>query len=227
MYRSTFLYGLLVVVLRLFFRLIYGPLAWTYDVVAWTVSRGRWKEWGAAALSWLPEGPVLELAHGPGHLLVCMARQGLQPVGLDLSPQMSALARRRLRRAAVPLRLVQARAERLPFRDIAFRAVVATFPAEFIMDPSTAREAARVLVSGGTVVIVPTAIPGGRNPVAVALRFLYRVTGQSAVPPERAWQSWQDAGFSLRTQWQMVGADRVLIVQGTKCSPSTSIQTLS
>ncbi|MGQ9710135.1 MAG: class I SAM-dependent methyltransferase [Anaerolineae bacterium] len=198
--------------LRLFFRLLYGPMAWTYDAVAGAVSRGRWTAWGAAALPLIPGGPVLELAHGPGHLLVRMARQGFRPVGLDPSPQMGALARRRLRRAGLPPRLVRARAQHLPFRDAAFRAVVATFPTEFILEPSTAQEAARVLSPGGTVVVVPVAVPGGRDPIARALRLLYRITGQNRLPGGD-WQTWQDAGFSLQTQWQSVKTDRVLIVQ--------------
>ncbi len=85
--------------LRLFFRLLYHQLAWTYDLVAWVVSFGQWKAWGRAAIPRLRGPRVLEIAHGPGHLLVAMARAGLSPVGFDLSPQMGRLARARLRRA--------------------------------------------------------------------------------------------------------------------------------
>lgn len=202
--------------LRLFFRLLYGPFAWTYDAVAWAVSRGKWRAWGATALSLIPGGPVLELAHGPGHLLLRMACQEFRPVGLDLSPQMGALARRRLARAGLPPRLVRARAQRLPFPDGAFRAIVATFPTEFILDPATAREAARVLAPGGMVVVVPVAIPGGRDPLAWALRLLYRITGQDRFPPEDPFSSWRDAGFSIHTEWRQVGPDSVLLIRGTR-----------
>ena len=202
--------------LRLFFRLLYGPFAWAYDAIAWVVSRGKWTAWGAAVLPLIPGGPVLELAHGPGHLLVSMARRGLRPVGLDLSPQMGGLARRRLRRAGFPPRLVRARAQRLPFSDGAFRAVVATFPAEFILDPATAREAARVLAPGGTAIIVPVAVPGGQDLIARALRFLYRITGQDRFAPEEAFPAWRDAGFSLHSEWQQVGPDAVLLLQATR-----------
>lgn len=202
--------------LRLFFRLLYGPFAWTYDAVAWVVSRGRWTAWGAAVLSRIPQGPVLELAHGPGHLLLKMARRGFSPVGLDLSPQMGALAYRRLRRTGLSLRLVRARAQRLPFRDGTFRAAVATFPTEFILDPATAREVARVLSPGGIAVIVPVAIPGGRDLIARALRLLYRVTGQDRLPAEMGWRAWQDAGFTVQAEWQAVGPDSVLVVQARR-----------
>ncbi len=202
--------------LRLFFRLLYGPFAWTYDVVAWVVSRGKWTAWGAAVLPSIPSGPVLELAHGPGHLLLRMARQGLRPVGIDLSPQMGALARRRLRRTGFPLRLVRAQAQRLPFPDGTFQAVVSTFPTEFILDPATAREAARVLALTGSVIIVPAAVPGGGDLLARALRLLYRVTGQNRFSPEDSFSAWRDAGFSLRTEWQQVGPDAVLLIRGTR-----------
>lgn len=204
-------------VLRLFFHLLYGPCAWAYDAVAWTVSLGKWTTWGAVALPFLTNGPVLELAHGPGHLLLQMARRGLRPVGLDLSPQMGALARRRLRRAGLVPRLVRARAQHLPFPNGTFRALVATFPTEFILDPATAREAARVLAPEGTLVLVLNAIPGGRGPLSRALRLLYRLTGQDQAPPDEALQAWRDAGFSLATHWhRLAGRDAVLVVQGKR-----------
>jgi ubiquinone/menaquinone biosynthesis C-methylase UbiE len=145
-----------------------------------------------------------------------MAREGLRPVGLDLSPQMGALARRRFRRAGLSPRLVRARAQHLPFPDSTFRAIVATFPTEFILDPATAREAARVLAPAGEVVIVPVAVPGGRDPLARALRLLYRITGQDRFPPDEPFSAWRDAGFSLHTEWQPVGPDAVLLVQATR-----------
>lgn len=202
--------------LRLFFRLLYGPCAWAYDAVAWVVSRGKWTAWGAVALSFLPAGSVLELAHGPGHLLLRMARQGLRTVGIDLSPQMGTLAYRRLRRAGLTPRLVRACAQRLPFPNHTFQAIVATFPTEFILDPATAQEAARVLTPQGTLVLILSAIPGGQGPLPRALRLLYRITGQDRVPPDEALAPWRDAGFTLSVSWQAIGPDAVLVVVGAR-----------
>lgn len=201
--------------LRLFFRLLYGPFAWAYDAVAWLVSRGRWTKWGEVALSLLPEGPVLELGHGPGHLLLRMARQGLRPAGLDPSPQMGALACRRLRRAGLSFRLVRAAAQRLPFPDRSFRVVLSTFPTEFILDLATAREVVRVLAPDGVVVIVFSAVPGG-GPVACALRCLYRLTGQSEGFPREGFSAWESAGVVLRAEWRAVGSDMVLLLRGER-----------
>ena len=129
-----------------------GPFAWTYDGVAWIASLGQWTNWALVALRFL-EGPmVLELAHGPGHLQVALAQAGVQVTGLDLSPQMGRLTRRRLRRADLPVPLVRGRAQTLPLPDGAFNSVVATFPTEFIIDPRTTR------------VGVPRGRPHGESP---------------------------------------------------------------
>ena len=133
--------------LQLFFRLLYNELAWTYDLVAWCVSLGQWRTWGRTAIPYLRGERVLELAHGPGHLLAAMAGVGLEPVGLDLSAHMGRLAQRKLTRRGVAVPLVRARAQVLPFRDGCFDSAVATFPTEFILDLATLQEAARVLRS--------------------------------------------------------------------------------
>ena len=52
-----------------FFHLLYHQLAWAYDAVSAAVSLGRWQDWGAAALPFVNGASVLELGHGPGHLL--------------------------------------------------------------------------------------------------------------------------------------------------------------
>ncbi|HEC34619.1 MAG TPA: class I SAM-dependent methyltransferase [Chloroflexi bacterium] len=199
---------------RIFFRLLYGPFAWAYDGVAWLVSVGQWTAWGRVTLRHLEKPPVLELAHGSGHLLTAMARQGLAPVGLDLSPQMGRLARRRLLRAGLPVRLVRARAQALPFRDRAFPGVVATFPTEFILDPSTVREVVRVLSPGGSVVVVAAARLTGRDLFSAFLEWLYRVTGQREPLPKGDETAWGRSGLALRTEWVPVGRSRVLVVMG-------------
>ncbi len=201
---------------RLFFRLLYGHFAWTYDAVAWLVSLGQWKAWGRVALRYV-EGPrVLELAHGPGHLQVAMARRGWWSVGLDLSPQMERQARRRLLRSGLPPRLVRARAQALPFRDSAFPSAVATFPTEFIIDPRTAREVARVLSPGGRIVIVANGLLTGRGPLAASLEWLYRVTGQRGAIPQAGIVAWQESGLTPRAEWVEATRSRVLVIVGQK-----------
>lgn len=202
--------------IRAFFRLLYGPFAWAYDGVAWLVSLGKWTAWGRVALRYVEASPVLELAHGPGHLLNTMARQGRGPVGLDLSPQMGRLARRRLIQAGCSARLVRARAQALPFRDRSFPAIVAAFPTEFILDPRTVAEVERVLCDEGKIVVVAGCRLTGGDPLSLFLEWLYRVTGQREPVPRPDQTAWTQSGLILHTEWVPVGRSRVLVVVGCK-----------
>ena len=210
--------------LRFFFRLLYNEFAWTYDLVAWVVSLGQWRAWGRAAIGHLQGERVLELAHGPGHLLAAMAEQGLTPVGIDLSPHMGHLARRRLRKNRLVVPLVRARAQSLPFCDGCFDSSTATFPAEFILDPATLREAARVMRSpepakgrrGGRLVIVAWAGLGGRDPLSRFIGWLYRVTGQGKPPPGTGKELARKAGLVSHVAWERVGRSEVMLVVAQK-----------
>ena len=73
-------------VIKFGFHLLYHELAFTYDAVAWLVSLGQWQAWGRTALDRVRGPRVLEIGHGPGHLLIALARSGRQPIGIDLSP---------------------------------------------------------------------------------------------------------------------------------------------
>jgi ubiquinone/menaquinone biosynthesis C-methylase UbiE len=202
---------------RLFFRLLYNEFAWTYDLVAWVVSLGQWQAWGRMAIPHLRGERVLELAHGPGHLLVSMAQRGLAPVGLDLSPTMSRLARRRLSKdGSLTVPLVRARAQALPFRDGCFDSTVATFPAEFIMARDTLREVARVLAPGGRWVIVGGTLLSGRDPLSRFIWWLYRITGQGDLPIDRGKRELARAGFSADVTWEEAWHSRVLVVTADK-----------
>ena len=83
------------------FHLLYNHFAWSYDIVSWSVSLGEWRKWQLASLEFVQGAAVLEIAHGPGHMLPEMVDRGLKVTALDLSPAMSRLARSRLRRMGV------------------------------------------------------------------------------------------------------------------------------
>ena len=215
--------------LRLFFRLLYNEFAWIYDLVAWVVSLGQWRAWGRVAIPYLTFSHlqcerVLELGHGPGHLLVAMAERGLVPVGLDLSLHMGNLARWRLRRGGLAIRLgsrqvvplVRARAQALPFCDRCFGSAVATFPTEFILNPATLREAARVLRSDGRLVIVAGARLSERDPLSRFIGWLYQVTGQGEPLPSGGETVVMEAGFVPHTEWKRVGCSEVMLVVAEK-----------
>ena len=66
---------------------------------------------------------LLDVATGPGALAAEAANRGARPVGIDLSPQMIALARR----LHPTIDFHEADAEHLPFPDDTFDAVVCAF----------------------------------------------------------------------------------------------------
>jgi ubiquinone/menaquinone biosynthesis C-methylase UbiE len=201
--------------IRTFFRLLYHEFAWTYDLVAWLVSFGQWKAWGRAAIPRLRGRRVLELAHGPGYLLVAMNRAGFAPVGLDLSPQMGRIARNRLRRARLGAPLVRARAQALPFRSGAFASVVSTFPAEFIFDPATLKEMARVMKPVGRAVVAMGVMFKQGLPARL-LKWLYTLTYQEGPAPPGVADALAEAGLTLEHEREPMGMVDVLIAVATK-----------
>jgi ubiquinone/menaquinone biosynthesis C-methylase UbiE len=206
--------------IRLGFHLLYYQLAWTYDLVAWSVSFGQWSTWRRLALPFLQPGPTLELAHGTGSLFADMVAAGMNPVGVDLSPYMARLAGRRLRRKQVALRLCQARAQALPFPANYFANVVATFPADYMLQHETMNEIRRVLRSPagenappGRLVIVAEGMLRGPWPLRPFVEWLYEITGQRRVAPAQPLALAELHNFTAR--WEMVdqhGAQARLLI---------------
>jgi ubiquinone/menaquinone biosynthesis C-methylase UbiE len=225
--------SLLAAALRLFFRLLYHPLAWTYDGVAALVSLGRWRRWQLAVLPELGGERILELGHGPGHLQVTLRRRGKFVVGLDASRQMGRLARRNFWRARIAAgagsdapaasgqlldapRLVRGYAQYLPFPDAAFDHLLATFPTEYILDRRTLAEAARLLRPGGSLVILPGAWITGGSPAERAARWLFRITGQDPHVPPRLGEPFEAAGLRLETERISQPGSEILILVAHK-----------
>ena len=93
---------------------------------------------------------ALDLATGPGYAAAASAARGATAVGVDVAGEMVALARRLHPR----LEFVQASAERLPFADGSFDAVVGNFLVLHLGRPEhAAAEVARVLAPGGKVAL--------------------------------------------------------------------------
>lgn len=198
--------------LRRFFHLLYNQLAWTYDLVAWLVSFGQWRAWARATLPHLHADRILELGHGPGHLLLSLERAGFAPVGVDLSRAMGTQARARLRRADSSVSLVRAEAQRLPFPGDAFDSIVATFPSEFITDVRTLRQIGRVLAPSGRLVVAASLRFEGNALTSRFLRWLYEATGQTEPSPERFLPLLERAALSPRIAWEKVGNASIMLV---------------
>jgi ubiquinone/menaquinone biosynthesis C-methylase UbiE len=200
-------------VVRFIFRLLYNELAFSYDLVAWLVSFGQWGAWRRTATLYLDDGPVLDLAHGTGGLMVDLEGLGHAPVGLDLSPHMGRIARRRLRDRGLPVRLVRGRAQQLPFPDGSYGNVVMTFPADFVLDSATLEAIARILQPAGRLVIV---VMGHMRPVPV-LRWLisraYDLTTPEHLSEAGALHRLGQAGFIARWEdAELEGARARLLV---------------
>jgi ubiquinone/menaquinone biosynthesis C-methylase UbiE len=191
-------------------RLLYRRFAFLFDFATGLVSRGKWMAWGRTSMSYLQGGRVLELAHGPGHLLISLKRSGHQPFGIDLSPSMGKQATKRLRRAGCEVPLVRCQAQSLPFQSGSFDDVIATFPTDYILDPSTISEVARVTTGRGRLIIVAGGQKDCDKPNPHFLDWLSKITGRTEPSSESAFQR---AGLSVRFEWQPVeGGLAILII---------------
>jgi ubiquinone/menaquinone biosynthesis C-methylase UbiE len=210
------LHSLLGYFLRIFFDILYNQMAWAYDSVANIVSLGQWKDW---VLSVSPElnGPrVLEIGHGPGHLLFALNTMGVDSVGIDASAKMGNKAYRRLKYFDFQPSLVRGVSARLPFRSDSFHQLVSTFPSDFILDPSTINEANRVLIPGGTMVILPVVWIDGRGLLERFFSFLFNITGQSPEWDDRYTLPFTQAGFSIDIEKRIAKSGILLLIHAQK-----------
>lgn len=196
--------------------LLYDRFAWAYDAVSTVVSLGRWQSWGEAALPFLAGSRVLELGHGPGHLLPALLAGGRVAIGVDLSSQMGRLAARRLARLGLPARLVRGRGQALPFTPTTFDAVVAIFPAPYVLESNTLTAAWRALRPGGRLVLVPEAAFDPSGALARAVEWLHRLAGRRRTALAQDDLLWEQAltphGFRVETRRVRVGDSTVTVV---------------
>lgn len=136
------------------FERLYHELAWSYDLVSWLVSGGRWRRWQRSALDFVLPDRVLEVGPGTGHLLADLLAAGYDAWGLESSPQMLRRSSRTLSSRGWLGRIVGGDARAMPFRNGSFRSVVLTFPSAYVLSDEFAREVERVLEPGGTAVAV-------------------------------------------------------------------------
>jgi ubiquinone/menaquinone biosynthesis C-methylase UbiE len=104
---------------------------------------------------------ALDIATGAGHTALALAPHVREVVALDLTPEMlDETARNAARRGLANVRVQIGAAEALPFADAVFDIVtVRTAPHHFLDIARAVREMARVVRSGGRVVVVDTTVP--------------------------------------------------------------------
>jgi demethylmenaquinone methyltransferase / 2-methoxy-6-polyprenyl-1,4-benzoquinol methylase len=170
-------------------RAMFDRIASFYDVMNSVMTAGlhhRWRERAADLAAVGPGGRALDVATGTGDLAVELARRvepGGEVVGSDFSEEMLDVARRK----APALRFEWGNALELPYADGAFDATTVGFGARNFSDLDRGlREMARVVRSGGRVVVLEITTPQ-RPPLSTFFRLWFdrivpllgRLTGES------------------------------------------------
>lgn len=145
-------------------RTLFAPLGPTYDRYSALLSFGqdpRWRRFLVSRLSVGTDDTVLDVATGTGLVARELVRRfGCSVVGIDQSPEMLAVARDRT--SGLPVKLMEGRAEELPFADGEFASLTFTYLLRYVDDPAaTVRELARAVRPGGTVAMLEFAVPRG------------------------------------------------------------------
>jgi demethylmenaquinone methyltransferase / 2-methoxy-6-polyprenyl-1,4-benzoquinol methylase len=179
-------------------RRLFAPLGPTYDRYARLLSLGQDPRWRRFLVERIEAGPadlVLDVATGTGAVAIELVRRtGCSVVGIDPSAEMLEEARRRIKlaRTTRDIRLVEGRAEELPFDNGVFDALTVTYLLRYVDDPAaTLVELARVVRSGGTVASLEFGLP-------------------SAPLPRAAWELYTGvglplAGLAIGKGWHEVG----------------------
>jgi demethylmenaquinone methyltransferase/2-methoxy-6-polyprenyl-1,4-benzoquinol methylase len=199
-------------------RALFAPLGPTYDRYARLLSLGqdpRWRRFLVSRVAARPDDVVLDVATGTAAVAVELVRQtGCSVVGVDQSPEMLEVGRRRVMLAAASkrIRLVEGRAEELEFQDAAFDALTFTYLLRYVDDPAaTLAELARVVRPGGTIAALEFGLPAA--PVPRALWHLYTGTGLP-LAGRLLGPGWRDVGdflhASIRDFYDRYPLDRQL-----------------
>lgn len=125
-----------------------------------------------------PGEQVLDLATGTGITAIAARERGAMVTGVDLTPELIAVAQDKAREAGfTDIRFQEGDAEALPFADASFDVVLSTCGHMFAPDqPKVAAELARVTRPGGRVVFLAWAPDGG-------LGNWFRITNKHVPPP--------------------------------------------
>lgn len=130
---------------------------------AWASDQPYWGIWSVpeADVHLLPEDldgkDAIELGCGTGYVSAWLARRGARPVGIDVSGEQLATARRLQQEHGLSFPLFEGNAEKLPFPDARFDVAISEYGASIWADPYLwIPEAARVLRPSGQLIFLVT-----------------------------------------------------------------------
>lgn len=183
----------------------YDRISSWYDLL-----EGRWEEVaidrGLHMLDLREGQKALEIGPGPGKALLALARlagESGMVYGIDISPRMLQLCRRRLKEAHLPERaeLILGDGAHLPFRANSFDALFMSFTLELFDTPEipiVLSEGRRVLKDDGRICVVSLSKRGGPKPLIDLYEW-----GHRAIPslldcrPIFVHESLQEADFRV------------------------------
>ncbi|HEX2088070.1 MAG TPA: ubiquinone/menaquinone biosynthesis methyltransferase [Solirubrobacteraceae bacterium] len=140
-------------------RAMFDRIARVYDLMNGVMTAGLHHRWRARAADLARVGPgsrALDVATGTGDLAIELASRGAGVVGMDFSPEMLAVARRK----APGIPFEQGDAQALAYPDASFDAATVGFGARNFGDLRLGlSEMARVVRPGGRVVVLEITTP--------------------------------------------------------------------
>lgn len=165
---------------RAYVRRLFSTIADRYDLITVLLSYGRDRRWKHRLASLVPVGggtKALDLACGTGDIAFHLASRGARVVGLDITPRMLELARRRPEASAQRVDFVAGDMTALPFPASSFDVVSTGYGLRNVATLSEAlREIARVLRTGGLLVSLDFNRPRHAAVRAIYLGYL-SITG--------------------------------------------------
>lgn len=149
---------------------MFDSIAPAYDFMNRAMTLGIDKLWRAKAVKMIRRrqpADILDVATGTGDLAIKLAREiaGVRVTGVDLSEQMLAIGRDKVRLAGLSDRISLSKADclALPMADASFDAVTVAYGVRnFEHHAQGYREMARVLRPGGMLCVVELSVPQSR-----------------------------------------------------------------
>lgn len=157
-------------------RRLFGTIADRYDLITVVLSYGRDRAWKRRVGLLADAGPgtcALDLACGTGDIAFELAARGARTVGLDLTPRMIELARRKRQARHGSVAFVVGDMAALPFADASVDLVTTGYGLRNVPELDVALdEIGRVLRPGGRLVSLDFDRPPGRLLRGIYLAYL-------------------------------------------------------